>query len=94
MTGAGAIMMRQEKDNDPSEVQEPQRLVVSLNRTAFARLPMAPVCRATSASISVLASRLRKSAMRRGRCRRSPVTISSGPRSSLLTVTVPRVVGS
>ncbi len=34
-------MMRQEKDRLPSEVQEPQRLDVSLKRIALARLPIA-----------------------------------------------------
>ena len=38
----------------PSEVQEPQRLVVSRKRIALARLPIAPLCFSTSASISRL----------------------------------------
>ena len=44
MTAGGAIMMRQEKDSVPSEVQEPQRLTVSRKRIALARLPIAAVC--------------------------------------------------
>jgi len=78
-------MMRQEKDSAPSDVHEPQRLVVSRNRTTLAFLPIDAVCLSTSASMSRLASRFRKSAIRRCRCRRSPWTNSAGEPFSVPT---------
>jgi hypothetical protein len=44
MTAGGAIMMRHEKDSDPSDVHEPQRLTVSRKRIVLARLLIAAEC--------------------------------------------------
>ncbi len=66
MTGLGAIMMRQENDRLPSEVQEPQRLAVSLKRTAFALRPTA------ASQIAMLSSRVGRPSRRAVPKRRRP----------------------
>ena len=80
----GARISRQEKLSAPAEEQEPQRLAVSRSAMRRGATPSRLAWRATAASRSLRASRLRKSATRRAMNGFSPATQISGPRGARL----------